>query len=482
MNLKVFLEKELKDNTSYTFSHNEVENLYFCKPNNIEKYNQKIEVSKSIDKTLNRELRNLAVLISQKLREKDFIKENVFSFNSNEYEHNTSDLLFEYKESHDNVNFLDKAELVTGNLVGFIKHKKYSINITSRFGNIFLECLIADTDGFLEIENFGNVENEGLIEWLLIILWKSKLRKAYRLGLPKEYVSINEFLPRIRGNLNINNFLLSKNLYPPYKCSYREHSFDNPTTQIINFAFKCIENKSLITDFNKIQHDFIIATKDKKHQMQSLLKFKGIKNPFYNDYNEVIKLSKSLINKEMYNMGEYENEFSAFLFDISMLFEFFIRKIFIRNGYYLEEKDLKKYKINRGIGNIEERELRPDIIIVNKDNSIQLFDVKYKNFNYREGVNREDLFQLHTYLGNLLNNNTTVSRCGFVYPIRSSQIIDNKSVLRNEIIISDKIIKFEIHFFVVPDEISEEEKRKDSKEYFELFKKSITQFLNDFNV
>src|SRR5690606_33111960 len=69
-------------------------------------------------------------------------------FNDSEYEHNTDDTLL--RVSGVNVaNFT----LTTGNLIGFIKQGKYSLKISSRFGDNFLRFIIADADGFLELEN-----------------------------------------------------------------------------------------------------------------------------------------------------------------------------------------------------------------------------------------------------------------------------------------------------------------------------------------
>ena len=47
---------------------------------------------------------------------------------------------------------------------------------------------------------------------------------------------------------------------------------------------------------------------------------------------------------------------------------------------------------------------------------IYVFDVKYKAFDHQFGVKHEDLFQLHTYIGQY-GNGASINGCGFVYPI-----------------------------------------------------------------
>ena len=50
-------------------------------------------------------------------------------------------------------------------------------------------------------------------------------------------------------------------------------------------------------------------------------------NPFYKEYNDVIDLSKLILRDELSDFGE-KSDSSAFFFDVSMLFEYFVRKLF----------------------------------------------------------------------------------------------------------------------------------------------------------
>ena len=126
-------------------------------------------------------------------------------FNDSEYEHNTDDTLL--RVSGVNVaNFT----LTTGNLIGFIKQGKYSLKISSRFGDNFLRFIIADADGFLELENLGGQINGDGYEWLLAYLWNIKFKRAYRLGLPKTYITKNEKLGRVRGKIDVVDYFNNK--------------------------------------------------------------------------------------------------------------------------------------------------------------------------------------------------------------------------------------------------------------------------------
>ena len=144
-----------------------------------------------------------------------------------------------------------------------------------------------------------------------------------------------------------------------------------------------------------------------------------MRNPYYADYNPVIKLSKQILRNELLNFGA-PSEASAFFFDVSMLFEYFVRKLLKRAGVALHEKSGRQWQIPSGLrhGYIQ-RKLIPDLIFDLNDETY-VFDVKYKSFDFNYGVSREDLFQLHTYIGQVSNQHN-VAGCGFIYPIRESR-------------------------------------------------------------
>ena len=124
------------------------------------------------------------------------------------YEHNTDLPFIDFSKKWKDNSF----DVNTGNLVGFIKQGPYIANISSRFGDEFLMYLIADADGFQEMEDFGSLsKNESELDnqWMLIYLWNIKLRKAYRLGVPKIYQSFKERLAVPRGTLDVIDYAIN---------------------------------------------------------------------------------------------------------------------------------------------------------------------------------------------------------------------------------------------------------------------------------
>jgi 5-methylcytosine-specific restriction endonuclease McrBC regulatory subunit McrC len=320
----------------------------------------------------------------------------------------------------------------------------------------------------LELPNSGDAGKSGLAEWLLIFLWKIKLKNAYRLGLPKQYVSKSQKTVVFQGNLNITSAIRNPLLIPPYDCTYRKHSYDNSVTRLIANTFRLIRNKELVQDCHKLRQDFSIATEGKKVSINDLMVKNEVKNPYYKDYNMVAELSRRIIKREMADFSSDKDDFSAFFFDISMLFEHFIRKVLIRKGHILEVKNKEQYTIpSGGNNNNGNRKLFPDLIIKNDDGSINVYDVKYKRYDFTYGINREDLFQVNTYVGQLLNENE-VKKCGFIFPIEEDKINNITNPIIQELNIAGRNIIFEVHFFCVPNENSES--------YSKTFQNNIENF------
>lgn len=407
-------------------------------------------------------LENVQLEINNSLADNN--QSRIVLMNSKEYEHNTDDSLFELYSS----NFWNFS-LHTGNLIGYVKSGEHSLKIGSRFGDNFLKYIVSDADGFKEVKDYGGAETNSGYEWLVKYLWKIKIKKAYRLGLPKSYITNDEKLNKVRGNINVIDYFINKNL-GKYRCNYREHSYNNDATKLIATAFKHMGNHEMLSGCNTIRNSFYTATNGVFVNYKELDRIKEFTNPFYSDYNEVIDLSKKILKNKLSDFGE-KSETSAFLFDVSMLFEYFVKKLIKRTGLLVEGKCSNPLRIATG-GRIALRKLEPDLIFLNGDDAF-LFDVKYKNFDFIHGVNREDLFQLHTYIGQY-GNKYNLKACGFVYPISETKWIASKmenKYLKNEINVIGTVMPFFVLFIVVPDDNSE-------RLFYDEFNKNCNSFLD----
>ena len=297
--------------------------------------------------------------------------------------------------------FADRLIIRTGNIVGQIQglHDGYrlSVVVSSRFGDLFLHRMIALSEGFIELEDVGGTPYGGMSEWLLVYLWKVRLRQAFVAGIPKEYVSRQGRLTTVRGNLDINSLLRLPADIGQYPCHWREHSFDNPVTRLIYTTFKTLSRRdevaALVSDAHREKNAFGEAcggcivrppfTQQRRKQ-----------TPYFAAYDEVADLSRKILANETADLSLNEDEFSGFLFDVSLLFENYIRRLFVDGRLRVEpkEKDVVAYPT----GGTRQRRLLPDITLHGLRSSL-ILDTKYKWWNERDGASREDAFQVITY-------------------------------------------------------------------------------------
>lgn len=393
-------------------------------------------------------------------------------FNDGDYEHNTDGGFIDVTGT-DARNFT----LNTGNLIGFVKRGDYSLKISSRFGDAFLKYIIADADGFLELENIGGENHSDGYEWLLAYLWNIKFKRAYRLGLPKAYITKNDRLSRVRGTIDAVDYFRNK-ASGKYLCSYREHSYDSPATALFIKAYESVEHYSFGQRTRNIYNAFLTANQGVKRARQEILRTPYFTNPFYYDYNVLIDLSKQVVNQQGSDFDS-EHESSAFFFDISMLFEYFIRKLIKKDGVRLLSKFEQGYPIPTGALGRYKRKLEPDLVF-ESDGGIYVFDVKYKAFDPQFGVKREDLFQLHTYIGQF-GNTSVVRGCGFIYPLSEFRW-NSLGLDKSDGLISDVIrqqsqeVPFHVLFLKIPDNGSIEFNRlmsEQSRKFMEVVHEKI---------
>jgi hypothetical protein len=397
----------------------------------------------------------------------------VFRVPEADYEHNTDDAFISVS-GPDPLNF----NLTTGNLIGCVKSEGYTLRVSSRFGDEFLKFIIADADGFVELPDQGGMERGGY-EWLLVYLWLVKLKKAFRLGLPKAYETRTESLTQVRGRLDPVDYFLNQQR-ARYRCTYREHSYDNDTTRLIARTLQHLDSHDFLRESHVLNQTFQIATQGRRSTLQDLLATLPVRNPYYADYNPVITLSKQILRDELSDFGD-QSETSAFFFDVSMLFEYFVRKLLKRAGVVFHQKNGLQWQIPSGLRH-GQRKLIPDLVF-DMNLATYVFDVKYKSFDFAYGVSREDLFQLHTYIGQVSNEHN-VAGCGFIYPIRESRwqecgLEATRGIFSETITQGGRTIPFHVVFLKIPE--SEKSAGADnSAAYRQQFKNYTEYFIRAF--
>jgi len=425
-----FFKNEIKDNN---FDGIKLSNNIDITQDSLCSTNRKRDKEYYRKKCIYEFITNLSTEIATKNIE-DIITQITFD---EEFEANTKQKIFELS----GYSFNDLT-IYTSNIVGSINFQGKQFNINSRFGNEFLEYMIASSSGFLELENLGTLDKSvGLGEWLLIYYWKIQLKKAFAFGMYKTYQEKTDNISTLRGRLHTQSYIKKSYFDGKIKCSFKEHSYNNIINTTISQALKKVFKKehyrNIVQDIYEIKNAF--DTIEAKRVNLSLASNHKVLNPFYVKYNEVYKLSLAILNNNFASIGEKSQDFSAFLFDISLLFEHHIRKI-LQQKFKLFEKNKKEFTLPNGI---YENNIYPDIIINHGDGKISIFDVKYKHFNKTKGVSREDRFQLTSYVATHLSKYDVIA-CGFIYPSHEEEKIEPQ-ILK----VCQKEIPFHIYFYPI---------------------------------
>jgi 5-methylcytosine-specific restriction enzyme subunit McrC len=438
MKAKDYFQNSIKDNCYYGTSVNTI--VDFSTDFNCDTYYKQYKTPIRKEGIRNFILELHRILATRKLSELN-ISQITFD---DEFEANKDQKIFEIQG-----NDFENLKIYTGNIVGSIIYKSCHFNINCRFGNEFLQYMIANTSGFLELENFGAIDsNIGLGEWILTYYWKLQLRKAFSLGLYKSYKTKHSNLPTVRGKIDINSIIKKPYFDGKTLCEFKEHCYSNELNSIIAMALRKVfrsKFQHLVNDIYNIKNAFdsiIISKVDIKS-----IRSQKVINPYFRKYNQVFELSLKILKDEFANVGDKNSEFSAFLFDISLLFEHHIRKI-LKQKYLLFPKNKSEFVVPNGFF---ESNIYPDIIIDYGNNEIGIYDVKYKHFTFdgnEKGVERNDRFQLITYVATHLAKYKVVE-CGFIYPLRETDLVKVKNIRMSFLKIGTDEIPFNVKFYII---------------------------------
>lgn len=306
----------------------------------------------------------------------------------------------------------DKKQITSGNYIGKIFYDNLEVEINSRFGKKFLERMLNfANDVFVDdVSIYQDVKNESNIsEFILFYIFVQKLEKSFLIGLPKSYQSKKYNDLRFKGNIDMIEFIKHNiPLKAKVATKTREQIED---VHIINVLYKALQviekkNSSFLKNVrhiktylvqNKSEHCFI------KESLNKAFSSKALRNQNYQNYKELLKYAKMIIESENFTSKNKNDQKSySFIINIAELFEIYISKL-LRNKfeeYMLDSPKLEIYK-----NSFYKRYIIPDIVLSKDDNYI-VFDTKYKKMtmegksqNGMGDLDRNDLFQIHTYMG-----------------------------------------------------------------------------------
>lgn len=334
------------------------------------------------------------------------------------------------KEQDGEVNYA----VQTGLFAGIIFHKGYSFNITTSYGDVLLSRMLNFVnDIYIETKDRTARPNDNRNEFQIIIayLFIQSLEKAGVLGLPKKYQNISERNTKVKGKIDINKYLKQDIPFQGSLTStFRSQLYVQEIVDVLYAA--CIKVEEHFGTNYKMKIMGLFQTlkefRTKKYLSPTdISKAKShpiLHNPLYSQFREVLFYAEILLNSQDLEADAKKNHLTTrgYLFDISQLFEVYLEKLLSRHFIEWEVNGQEELRIYSG--SFYGRHMLPDIVMRHTNTGeIIVFDAKFKKMRgIKKDVDRNDLFQIHTYI-QYYGNKTILG--GLIYPL--SQKLEGKN-------------------------------------------------------
>ena len=379
-------------------------------------------------------------------KDKKYPNNTFFSFFKDEEKKaikNEDDLIISIKK--DGENYLAQ----TGNYVGKFKWEGLEIDIKSRFSNTFLERMLNfANDIFLDdVSITGNQVKEDfdISKYIIYYMFVQNLEKAFLLGLPKAYKSIEHHEMKLKGKIDINKFIKYD---IPFQGKISSVSREQKEIQeIIDVLYKAVKiidknNKAFLKNIAHIKthlKQYKSNNYVSNETINKALKSKALQNPIFAPYKKVLEYARFIINgNNIEEKNDGKQETFGFIINVAELFEIYITKLLQKefSDWYVESPKIELYSTPQMF---YQRKIIPDIVM-KKASDVLVFDTKYKkmtmqgkNKNGAGDVDRNDFFQINTYMSYYQNHpdKYNVKIGGLLYPIEKS-FKENKDICHSQ--------------------------------------------------
>ena len=379
-------------------------------------------------------------------KDKKYPNNTFFSFFKDEEKKaikNEDDLIISIKK--DGENYLAQ----TGNYVGKFVWQGLEIDIKSRFSNTFLERMLNfANDIFLDdVSITGNQVKEDfdISKYIIYYMFVQNLEKAFLLGLPKAYKSIEHHEMKLKGKIDINKFIKYD---IPFQGKISSVSREQKEIQeIIDVLYKAVKiidknNKAFLKNIAHIKthlKQYKSNNYVSNETINKALKSKALQNPIFAPYKKVLEYARFIINgNNIEEKNDGKQETFGFIINVAELFEIYITKLLQKefSDWYVESPKIELYSTPQMF---YQRKIIPDIVM-KKGSDVLVFDTKYKkmtmqgkNKNGAGDVDRNDFFQINTYMSYYQNHpdKYNVKIGGLLYPIEKS-FKENKDICHSQ--------------------------------------------------
>lgn len=248
--------------------------------------------------------------------------------------------------------------------------------------NIFIYMLMYAYDVKLFNEDTSlseNLKSNNILE-VFVQMFASNLLNELKKGIYKEYITMQDNFPVLKGKYLINENLKYNFTKNKIYCEYDEFSSNNSLNQFFMYAIKYLQkfvkNKKLLKQCELIFDE--VEDKSVDINKLEMVHFNRLNSRFKTSFEIAILLLKQSIP-----LFSQDKKSFAFLFDMNILFEKFIARMVkeLDNNAKIQNQD-----------NFNDLILKPDIILKN-----QIIDTKYKKIKSIEDIKQSDKLQAFAY-------------------------------------------------------------------------------------
>ena len=248
-------------------------------------------------------------------------------------------------------------------------------------------------------------QNDTLLD-LLIRLFCQRLADAVRRGIPRQYVTLEDELPVLRGRLDITR-QLSRNAVAPQKlaCRFDELSPDIPLNQVMRASVIHLLGLAKAPDNQQMLRELAFAYSEVSEVPVAGLRWDGIIPDRTNrHWYGLVSFARLLLagRYQRTTMGAIDGY--ALLFEMNVLFEAYIarqlRRALACRDLQVSAQGGRKDCLYEGSSGLFQT--RPDIIIRQGERIVMIIDTKWKRLapridDLKRGVNQTDVYQMMAY-------------------------------------------------------------------------------------
>jgi hypothetical protein len=323
----------------------------------------------------------------------------------------------------------DGLYIQTGNFIGNFSHNGIDIEINSRFSNKFLERMLNfANDIYVDDVSLGKSidAKKNLSKIIIYYLFIQTLERAFLLGLPKEYKDKSYHEAKVMGKVDMAKFIKNDILFVgKISSANRERQDIGDIVLVLHKALKIVQKeakgliRSVVNALNYLSEirESRLVTPNAIH---NALNSKSLHNPIYAPYKKVLEYAKLIIENEDTGTKSNGKQNLGFIVNVAELFEIYMRKLLQKE---FKDWSVASPKIELYKDKFFERKIIPDIVMSSSD-KVLVFDTKYKRMNmhgkdqYGLGdVDRNDFFQINTYMSYYQNQGKNIVAGGLLYPM-----------------------------------------------------------------